>query len=378
MSDNLISDPLAPEDNKEVELSPAQEKKMLDFWNVTPGKPPGLKEIIHHVWDDTTIDGRDAKGKAVKKSLARHSLKAKSSHDYQPKDEIELSEAHESYIKNNAKSMGALEMAKIIFNNPTLSNLHAETRAVNEFIKTLDVGKVLNPTAVADVPVEEYKPPKTLEQVIKRVNDYVFFPTKDELNAQQKKQMMTLMSYLQVYRFTRQMNIYDSEGDRKLCEDSFIRGTYDKSDLAQEEIDQYIELANQVVLASKIARRSEKLQIALETLSNQDAETMKISMSLTEAIGKASTEYHQCQSRQATLLSSLTQKRSARLDKQIRDNSSVLNLVQMWKEEEGRVELLKHAELEQQAMQMEVNRLTSLPEIKARILGLPKEEVLNG
>ena len=67
-------------------------------------------------------------------------------------------------------------------------------------------------------------------------------------------------------------------------------------------------------------------------------------MSLVEAINTAQTEYNQCVNRQQKLLSDLKQKRSDRLSKQIKENASILNLVQMWKAEESRKKLIKIAE----------------------------------
>jgi hypothetical protein len=275
--------------------------------------------------------------------------------------------------------MNALEMGKIIFANTNLTNNHVETRTINEFIKTLDDVEVYNQTQVDDTPSGDYNPPMTFDQTLKRVNDYITPKIdRNKITPQQKKNIETLMSYLRTYRFVRQMNDYDSISDRKLCEDDFIRNTFDKPDLSQEEIAQYIELANQVVQGYKIQRRSERLQQELDEVSGEDAETRKYSMGLVEAIGKASTEYHQCISRQEKLLSNLTQKRSRRLDKQISDTASVLNLVQMWKSEEGRAELLQHAEKEQEANRNEVERLSSLPDIKARLFGGNREGLLNG
>lgn len=363
----------------ELELTPEQEKKLLERWNQTPDSPPSFAELSVAIFGKE-FDGRTFEGKAIKQSLAKYNIKVRSGHNYYAKsDDIELSEAHQLYITNNAKTMTAVEMARIIFANPNLTNLHIETRAVNNFMKGLDSKVIFSPDSVGDVPTSEYKPPKTTEQALKRVNQYVsYIVDKDKLNAQQKKQIEMVISYLHTFRFTQQMNNYDSEGDRKLCEDSFVRGIYDKPDLAQEEIDQYIELANQVVLGFKIQRRSEKLQAAMESISGNDPETMKISMGLTEAIGKASTEYHQCIARQEKLLSNLTQKRSSRLDKQIRNNASILNLVQEWKNEELRAEYIAIGELEQKAVTLEVDRLSTLPEIKARLLGLPKDEIRYG
>jgi hypothetical protein len=105
---------------------------------------------------------------------------------------------------------------------------------------------------------------------------------------------------------------------------------------------------------------------------------MKVSMGLVEAIGKAGTEYDQCLKRCNDLLDDLKEKRSTRLSKQIKENASILNLVQMWRDEEQRIKLLKLGELEQRAISNEVEKISDMSEIKARILGLSKEDILNG
>jgi uroporphyrinogen-III decarboxylase len=86
---------------------------------------------------------------------------------------------------------------------------------------------------------------------------------------------------------------------------------------------------------------------------------------------------HQCKDRQKKLLDVLTEKRSERLTSQVNENASILNLVQMWRDEEGRKELLKIAQLEQQSIVDEVERISSVSEIKLKILGLSKNQILN-
>jgi hypothetical protein len=265
-----------------------------------------------------------------------------------------------------------------MFQNDNLTNLNAETRAVNDFVKTLDTRVVYNSASNKDIPSGNYIPPNTLENVLRVTNKYVNCSLeKDKLNHQQKKGLEMLINYLHTYRYLRQMNTYDSDEDRGSCEDAFIRYTYDKPDLTQEEIDQYIELANQVVRSIKIQRRSEAMQRILEDLTNSVADP-KVSMSWVEAIGKAGTEYDQCLKRQNDLLDDLKEKRSTRLSKKIKENASILNLVQDWRNEEQRVKMIKLGELEQQAIANEVEKLTNISEIKARIMGLSKDQILYG
>ena len=50
----------------------------------------------------------------------------------------------------------------------------------------------------------------------------------------------------------------------------------------------------------------------------------------------------------------------------------------MWRDEEGRKELLKIVQLEQQSIVDEVERISSVSEIKLKILGLSKQQIING
>ena len=78
---------------------------------------------------------------------------------------------------------------------------------------------------------------------------------------------------------------------------------------------------------------------------------------------------------QQKLLESLKEKRSDRLKKQIKENASILNLVRLWKEEESRKNLLHLAEMRKKSVNEEVQKLSDIDEVKARILGLGEDEV---
>ena len=116
------------------------------------------------------------------------------------------------------------------------------------------------------------------------------------------------------------------------------------------------------------------MQRLLDEVADGD---QRIAMSLVEAINTAQNEYHQSVNRQQKLLESLKEKRSDRLKNQLKENASILNLVEMWKDEESRVKMLKLAELRKQSIKDEVENLSGMDEIKARIMGISEDEVLN-
>jgi hypothetical protein len=167
------------------ELTEAQEKQILTLWNANPDKPPTIKELTQALFGKD-LDGRSNEAKLVKHALSKHSLRAKTTAD--PIREIELSEAHKAYIVNNARNMNTLEMAKAIFNNPFLTPLHGEVRAVIKYRASLMPTAIFTPNAPSEAPTEAYKPPKTINEALERVNGYINFALdKDKLTAQQKR-----------------------------------------------------------------------------------------------------------------------------------------------------------------------------------------------
>ena len=62
----------------------------------------------------------------------------------------------------------------------------------------------------------------------------------------------------------------------------------------------------------------------------------------------------------------------------LKENASVVHLVQMWKEEESRNKLIALAELRKKGVKKEIKKLSSMDEVKARIMGISEDEVLNG
>ena len=74
----------------------------------------------------------------------------------------------------------------------------------------------------------------------------------------------------------------------------------------------------------------------------------------------------------------MKQKRSDRLSKRISSNASILNLVEAWKDEESRKQMIELANMQKQNLEGEVEKLADMDELKCRILGLSKDEALNG
>ena len=355
-------------------LSEEQRASILEKWNSSAENPPSLLELINVAFPDKNVDGRSKEGKAVKSFLASQNIKARAAHEYQSKG-ISLTKEHKEFIDNNYQMMTFVEIARVIFANEKISNLNKEAKIVQDYIKDIDPSHTSEEQI--NITHEEYKPPKTFDKTLHKINKYVYEQlNKEKLTVSDKKNVNSLMGYINTYRFTHHINHYENPTDRDLFESSFIRYTNDKNDLTEEEVDQYIVLSTEVVIASNIQRRVEHLQHLLDDAAS-DTEGRRIAMSLVEAINTAQNEYHQSVNRQQKLLESLKEKRSDRLKNQLKENASILNLVEVWKNEESRKKMLNLAEKRKEVVKGEVKNLSSMDEIKARILGISEDEVLN-
>jgi len=363
------------------QLSEQQKGAIIDLWNANPSPPPDLQQLINAAFPDENHDGRTKQGRLVRKFLSSRKLKVPNRHDYRSKT-YDLTSEEEEFVLNNYTAMTGHEMAKIIFNNEFISHRDRKVLAVINKVREItdrsnSAQPFQNPNEIA---TNEYKPPKSTERAFVRIKKYVNSPFggKEELGPRENKCLNALINYLSTFRFSHQINGYESNTDKELFESSFVRYTHDKPDLTQEEVDQYIVLSQEVVISAKIQRRVERLQVHLDRQADESEEGARISMGLVESINTAQTEYNQCVNRQQKLLNDLKEKRSDRLKKLVNENASILNLVELWKEQESRERLVKLAELQKQSIKDEVGRLSSIDEIKARILGLTEEEAING
>ena len=361
----------------EVVLTDAQKQQIKDEWNSRPANPPSLIELTQKVFNNDTLDGRTMQGRAVRKFLDECKLKVPV---FVQKPVLSLSDQQKEFIKNNCATMKILEMTKLVFDNASLTMLSDEARCVSEEIAKVvltqsKTGSLDNPN---DVPKESWKPPRKVEEAISRVNRYVhnIALALARLTGKQKKDLTALIGYLNVYRLIHQINLFERNTDRILFESSFIRYCYDKHDLTEEEVDQYIDLCIEVVSSQSLQARVEVLRKLLDDAAQE--QDKKISIPLIEALEKIQTEINQCAIRRGRLLDSLKIKRSEKEGREKQGTASLLNLVAMWKEEDERKKIIKVAEDRKTEVSEAIKQLTAMDEIKARILGISVDEVLNG
>jgi hypothetical protein len=361
-------------------LTDEQKAKILELFTANPKTE--LKVLTQQVFNNEGLDGRSNEAKAVKEFLAAQNFNVRTKNTYVPVDAFEMTDDHRAFIKSNFGSMNLPELISALFphvkNGSTLSR---EGRAVMAFVKQAFPQEYTKP----DEPVEdvEYSPPRSMQNLVSKVNTYLpdaksYNYNGGDMKPSEQKKLETLWGYLKTHYFIAKASVFRKELDRTLFESNFIRYTHDKPDLLAEEVNQYIDLAAEMVTTLQIEREKNDTEDRIrDHLMNPDNKN-RVPESLVLFLNSTREKWDKSKERTKKLLDTLVEDRSKRLEKRLSQHDSVLRLIDAWKDEEQRADLIKLVQLEQTEDTEEFERLNSLDDVKALIAGMTKDEASHG
>ena len=330
-----------------------------------------LSELTALVFPEAeNVDGRTKEGRAVREFLLKNKIEYETKHVY-PKDDIELTEEQKSFVDESiGQGMTCMQAAIILFPEQRLVHSSKEYLAVYNYVDNND--SIKTPSSESAIN-KRYTPPKAASKIIKKINDYAQTNIdENKLNLHQRKGVESLGGFLSSPRFIQVINTYDSQDDRDLFEAEFVRATWDKPDLTSDEINLYINVCMDYIHLKNIQGAINKLNRMFDEAEDQQDLTVR----LAELLKTKSEEYNQCEKRMESLIQKLQGDRSKRISSKQQQNASILALVQLFQEEEERAVMIKIASLQKEAAAEEADRLESMPDWKARVLGISKEDVL--
>ena len=317
-----------------------------------------------------SLDGRTKEGRAVRKYLADQDVQYNTTKAAKVKD-INLSTEQQEFVEEYAADdMNAYQIAQIIFPDKSVTPLSKETLVIAAHIKDVVPESIAPEDSALNL---VWEPCGSFAALVKKVNMSVGRElVSSQLNVQQKKGVETLGVYLRSPRLGHVINNYTNQQDRNLFEAEFIRATWDKPDLTTDEINLYINVCVDYINLKNISGHMEKLNRLFNDAEGQQELTVR----LAELLKTKSEEYNQCEKRQESLINRLNGDRAKRLAHRQGQTASLLNLVELFQEEKERKLMIQIAELQKEAVEEEVSEIENMPEWKARVLGISKEDVL--
>ena len=330
---------------------------------------PDLIELTRKLFDNRDIDGRSKEGRAVRKFLIDEGFGFNTRE--RKKQELVLTDEQKSFIIEYAKDgMSAFQIASVLFPEVNMTPLSKEMLEVNAYLKEHAPDEV---DPMEDSVGDRYTAPTTLLSAARKINKYTSEDLKVErLSLQDKNCIEALISFLHAPRFNSVINNYNASLDRELFEAEFIRATWDKPDLSADEVNLYINVCVDYINLKNISAHIEKLN----RMFNEAEEQQDMSIRLAELLKTKSEEYNQCEKRMESLIMRLSGDRAKRIANRREENASILNLVQLFQDEEERKIMVKIADLQKQAVEEEAERFEKMPQWKARVLGISKGDIL--
>lgn len=347
-------------------LNDEHEARILEEYE----KTADIMTITRNVFEDQTLDGRSHQGRAVKKFLAskgeKHTTVVK-----EAKSKIrELTIEQKQFLLSDNIEAGitALDATRLCFKDRSIASLSVEHRMVMDFLNEFRAD------LKEDRPVsEKWLPPKALSRAIKKVNDWAGSNFEElTMPTKQKRGCEKLLLYLQSVRFKTTINAFSTEEDRELFESEFVRAAWDKPDLTVDEQNLYINMCSNYVRLKQIQKRIDMLNRFVSETNDVDGMTVR----LADNFKVASEDLNQCERRIESLAKDLNGSRQKRLEQRGENGGSILALVEAFQEKEERDRMIKMADMKNKLISEEADRLESMDEFKARILGVSKRELL--
>jgi len=373
---------MSDSEKEEIILTDEQKKFLDENWDKI-----NLKELTKRAFNNINLTGLTREGRAIKAYISQMNPDAKiKTTKYEKGDNlIELTPEQKLLARNNLGSMSWLELARVAFNNQRLTRLHTESKAMYNYCMEIDPDKIPDDEKLSDG--DDYQPPTSIDRLVTRVNKYRFkfngdkskVIDKNDLRSIDIKNLQALLGYMYTERFIQQASKYTRESDRNLYESSFIRYCYDKPDLLEEEVDNYIALCSEIVTITQIERIIQLMDNQLEeALKGEGIEKKALTMTFNESINNQRDKLNQSKKTYQSLLEKLVGDRSKRIKDRIQQSATIINLIDAVKQEEKRIQLLKLAEKQKMLEATEVDELSNMESVIALIGGITKERAKYG
>jgi len=333
-----------------------------------------IANLMHNRED---LTGRSKESKEVRDYLVNHGfLNAKKDKPKAITNDL-LTQNQYEFIDQNIKSgLTPKQVTELLFNEKFqgVNNLNIfitpEYRAVHKYIKDKYPDFLVDNESGVN---ERYAVPRSIKTVINKVNRWCGQDLNEEkLSLQHRKYMEKLLVYLASPRFVGNYDSYTSSTDKELFEAEFVRSIWDKPDLTTDEINLYINVCMDYINLRQIDIKKNKVN----EMFNDTQDQKDLTIRLTEILKTISEEYNQCAQRLDKSIQKLNGERSKRVEQHHQKNASIINLVELFQDENERKMMIKIAEMQKQIVRDEANRLENMSSWKARILGISKEDAI--
>lgn len=282
-----------------------------------------------------------------------------------------------NYIAEHGESMRPMDITRAIFPDASGPQIR-EVKAVALLVKALGLEYTdTKSDGKFGTVLGAFEPPDKDHGIIKLINEN--FPdtvlSLNKLDSDKRRCIAFLKRHLCSDRFKEMASLIRSEAHRRVFLSEFVKVVADKPDLAVEEVNGYMNLANEYVLSLIINEQIMDLNDRLKEATDDDDEGRKYTKNIADSLSTKTKEYNDCQNRMKALHRDLNGIRSQKLDSAAALKDSLGKYIELAKSEEGRLYMLKLGQLRRTEVEEECNRIKGLGDL-AESWGVSIEEIL--
>jgi len=331
-----------------------------------------LTNLTRKVWpkeyaSNKKLDGRSKYGIVIRSFMKSNEIEYTTSKVI-PRD-VRISEEQKDFIQKKLDVLTPHHIAKLLFPEiPHITPFSKEFQVVNRYVERLNLLRN------KDVEIKnefDYTPPKTIKEAADRVHKALSRKVFDDISRLKRNEVILLeklVEYMSTTRLKMYMDVFTSDKDRHLFESTFIEHVWDKPDLTMEDTQIFLMVSLNYINQKNIQRA---ISILNEQLEQEGA-----TRTLSEILSTKTNELNQCETRIKNALESLNSKRADRLKKLTSQVMNPLAFVRAFQDKQERANMIQIAKYQALLASEEADRLESVSEWKARIVGIDKSEVI--
>ncbi len=310
-----------------------------------------------------------------------------------------LSEEDKKFIIANYDKMSVLQMAMrlniatenrkcpLIADFIRLSNLQKKTEVKTD--KPVEVavviptptleeqaGKIITEDVKSDIPVPEEEPLAELASVEAFANQLREYHIKvhEPLSEREATEIKFLIHQMQSTRFLQIVQAYRKKEYKNLFREEFIRSMYGKGEMPQEEVNDFIDMCEALVYQHDCRCKIKELDKILE---DKEMEKHK-KVSFMQLQKELHNEITCTSERIGTIKKGLGTLREQRMQNTRNTGMTLAGLFETFYENEKKETMMVAREKYSEDLKEALKKLDMLAETKALIMGISKDELMNG
>lgn len=330
-----------------------------------------ILQLVREIFNDMTIVEQSKQFKDVKKYLARPDKR----------ETFEFTDEDLEFFFDKGEEMTVEDLIASRYKGEKPTERNAKCRYVQILLK---VGNIeIYEGGEKETPQNEDKfTPPTKPQCVALINEIIGADVGEKydlktMNEAQREAVNLLKTNLGSSRFVAMINTFKRKIYRDVFLKSFIKATYDKPDLNEDESMMYLNLCKDYARELELRDQESELDEMIRSFSN-DEDGSRVIASLSRQFEAVKKAIEDCIKRQTDLQNKLSGARSNRIKEMEGSTQSIASIIERVRDQDFREILMRVARAKELDTAQEMQNINDFDHIFAEVKGISRDEIING